>query len=157
MANPASWLTEARTRFEGVIFIDGSSRENVETTLRGFAVTRRLGDSHVAALNWLGSRKEHWLMLFDNVDDPEVQIHNYFPRGDRYSVLITTRHEMVVRLARDKGARCQISELDSNDGRRLLLDAAGLSADGLQDSENSAATTILKVCLPKRLVFIGLK
>lgn len=128
-----------------MVFIDGSSRENIEATLSEFAVSKHLGNSPIDALNWLGSRKTRWLILFDNVDDPEVRVHEYFPRRGIYSVLITTRHEEVARLARGKGSRCNILELDLEDARQLLLDAAGLNADGLQDTENAAAAALLEV------------
>lgn len=136
----------ATLSFEGVIFIDGSSRQSIETALGGFALSKCFGNTYTDALSWIGSRNKRWLMLFDNVDDPGVRLHEYFPRSSNHSILITTRHREVIRFAQGKNAQCNISELDPGDAHKLLLDAAGLDADELQDSEKATISVLLQVC-----------
>lgn len=136
-------MTKITLRFEGVVFINGSSRKSIEASLTGFAIDNRLGNAYTDALHWLDSRKTRWLMFFDNVDNPEVQVHEYFPRSG-YSILITTKHNEIVRLAQGEGARCRVGELDPKQALTLLMKAAG-NKDKLPESECVAAESLLQV------------
>lgn len=99
-------------------------------------------------LEWLGSHDARWLMLFDNVDDPDSErwIHEYFPRKRAYDILITTRHENMVRLGKGEESYCQIVELSLHVAIELLLETARLPNCVLQDAEYLAATRLLQVC-----------
>lgn len=85
-------------------------------------------------------------MLFDNVDDPEVPVTEYFPRDGKYDVILTTRHEAVVRLARGKDSDCEIAHMDSNEAFELLLRTARLQNRAIQLTEKMAAIGLLQVC-----------
>jgi hypothetical protein len=41
---------------------------------------------------WLSNLPETWLMIFDNADDPDLDLSRYFPVGARGTILITTRN-----------------------------------------------------------------
>jgi hypothetical protein len=41
---------------------------------------------------WLSNLPETWLMIFDNADDPGLDLSRYFPVGARGTILITTRN-----------------------------------------------------------------
>jgi hypothetical protein len=44
-----------------------------------------------AAINWLSNLRNPWLLIIDNADDRDFKLDEYFPRGNRGHVLITTR------------------------------------------------------------------
>lgn len=135
-----------RRRFEGILFIDGSSPDTIETALTRFAVSNNIGKEYTNTLRWLESRKGRWLMLFDNMDDPNVRVQNYFPCRNKYDIMITTRHQAVVSLARGKGSKCEIDKMDPEEALELLLEAASLRNDAIDPTENEAATSLLQVC-----------
>ncbi|KAL4960320.1 uncharacterized protein BDV14DRAFT_182970 [Aspergillus stella-maris] len=43
-------------------------------------------------MHWLSSRSARWLLFLDNADDPLMELHDYFPKGDRGHIIITTRN-----------------------------------------------------------------
>lgn len=48
--------------------------------------------NEIAAKNWLSNLQQPWLLLVDNVDDPEIDVMRVFPGGERGVILITTRN-----------------------------------------------------------------
>ena len=40
----------------------------------------------------LANTQQDWLLVFDNADDPELDLAPYFPAGDRGDVIITSRN-----------------------------------------------------------------
>ncbi|KAJ7440748.1 hypothetical protein FB451DRAFT_1377465 [Mycena latifolia] len=57
-----------------------STVTTIETGLKDLAMTKSVGDSSEAALQWLKVNQDEWLLLFDNADDPKINLNNYFPR-----------------------------------------------------------------------------
>ncbi|KAG6867134.1 hypothetical protein C0993_006438, partial [Termitomyces sp. T159_Od127] len=45
-----------------------------------------------AALTWLCCQKENWLMIFDNADDPDINLLEYLPNCNHGNILITSRN-----------------------------------------------------------------
>ena len=45
-----------------------------------------------AVRRWLSNTSEPWVLIFDNDDDPRLDISSSFPAGNRGVVLITTRN-----------------------------------------------------------------
>jgi hypothetical protein len=77
------------------------------------------------------------------VDDPNVQLHKYFPHGHKKDILITTRHQDVVRLTQEENSD-NIAELDPQEAYQLLLKSARLE-DKLDHVEDAAAKVLLRV------------
>lgn len=88
-------------------------------------------------------------MLFDNVEGPKVQVEMYYPQNARFDVLITTRHQEIVSLARGQHSSCKIEGMDEEceEALDLLLEASNLRKDALQTSEITEANDLLKVRL----------
>src|SRR5271155_5179209 len=55
------------------------------------AVCGLAGEANVVR-RWLSNLSETWLMIFDNADDPDLDLSQYFPVGTRGTILITTRN-----------------------------------------------------------------
>lgn len=68
-----------------------------------------------------------WLLIFDNADDPSLDIARYFPAGNRGTIILTTRnpqckiHETV--------QSHEFGELNADDAVTLLLRASKLPHD----------------------------
>ncbi|CAE7076101.1 unnamed protein product [Rhizoctonia solani] len=137
-------LERIAPNYEGVLFIDGSSRAKIEATLSQFAVSKYAGATHMDALKWVSNREGRWIFLFDNVDDPKIFLPEYFPWDSKCSVLITTRYRVFARLAKGGSADCNISEMNSADAHRLLLTTSGLKPDELPDLETEIANQLLQ-------------
>ena len=52
-----------------------------------------VGKNYEAALHWLSNQDEDWLLIIDNVDDPDLDLLEFFPQGANGHVLITTRNQ----------------------------------------------------------------
>jgi hypothetical protein len=139
--------TIERTRDEWtyVIYVDASSRQSIETTLQDFAQVNRIGDTYEDTMKWLESRREQWLLVFDNADDPSTNIHNFFPVGTHSSILITTRLTDLAVLAQGPGSVCRISSMNNGEALALLLRMARLQEEDLSGEEREAAEALLQV------------
>lgn len=128
-----------------VVYVDASSVEAIEGTLQDFAKAKDIGKSHDDVVDWLGSLCDRWLVIFDNVDDPSLNIRDYFPRGAHGSILVTTRLTDLALLARGPTPVCHISSMSEPEGLALLLKSARLQDLTLTDSEREAAISLLQV------------
>lgn len=84
-------------------------------------------------------------MLFDNVENPEVQLHEYFPQSSKYDILITTRHREIVSLATGRDSDCNLGEMDPREALELLLEAARVQKNTLLSAEETMAKELLQV------------
>lgn len=136
-----SWAT--------VLYVDASSRGAIESALRGFSVINGVGKSHEDTIRWLESRRERWLLVFDNADSPSLNVHKFFPKCDHGSILITTRLHDMTRLARGPCADCNLSCMNPEEALELLIKAARMQKQPLQPDEVVAANALLQVnCYP---------
>ena len=86
-----------------------------------------VGKSAEAFKCHLRDTADPWLLIFDNADDPSLQIATYFPAGNRGTIILTTRnpqckiHETV--------QSHEFGELNADDAVTLLLRASDLPDD----------------------------
>jgi hypothetical protein len=85
-------LTHVLLSFWGIFWIDGRSHRDLKRTLSEVAEFGGLDANVNAALTWLTNLDKSWLLIIDNADDPDVDLEDYIPGGDRGHVLITTRN-----------------------------------------------------------------
>src|SRR5258707_14274233 len=94
-------------------------------------------DAAVASVNDVLSRwSERWLLVFDNLDNPEdlPGILDFFPGSDRGSILITSRHAG----SKELGQSIDLDRMEKEEGLRLLLRSSVVDTD-----EHEAAVQIL--------------
>ena len=58
---------------------------------------------------WFERCDTEWLLVFDNVDNPDFEIDFYLPSGEKGNILITTRSHNFRRLA-DEGSDIEIHD-----------------------------------------------
>lgn len=78
-----------------------------------------------AALHWLSNLSRPWLLIIDNADDPDLKLAEYFPRGNRGHVLVTTRDPGKKAYGTAGDRFFEFQGLSTSDASSLLLKAAG--------------------------------
>jgi tetratricopeptide (TPR) repeat protein len=119
--------------FSHVFWVDASSQESFETSLKGISSLSAAQDSHVdgsvkSVLQWISSLQEQWLIVFDNADNlsPEV-VNKFIPSGNRGNILITSRNQSMGRIVSFEN-KIEINEMEELDAISLLLKASCLDA-----------------------------
>ncbi|KAJ7278413.1 hypothetical protein C8J57DRAFT_1576978 [Mycena rebaudengoi] len=110
------------SRFTDVFFLDASTIDTIKSGLKNIALTRSIGTEDVDASRWLASRKAEWLLIFDNADDPSINLVHYFPQSSSGNILITSRNPKLHVHAPD--AHHHISDMEEEDAVQLLLASA---------------------------------
>ncbi|KAF8742801.1 Patatin-like phospholipase, partial [Rhizoctonia solani] len=127
-----------------VIYIDASTQQSIETMLKAVAIANGIGNTYHSVLQWLEAYREPWLLVLDNVDDPSILIHEYMPRGNHGSIIITTRLPGIVLFARGTNADCSVSSMDPKDALTLLLKCARRQIQRIPPEELDNAITLLE-------------
>ncbi|KAK3050277.1 hypothetical protein LTR09_008426 [Extremus antarcticus] len=136
-----------RDRYWGVFWIDASSNESIQMSMKQMASVLGLEQNVESLRRELTNTAHTWLLVFDNADDPDVSLTRYFPSGGRGDVIITSRnpgcqqystvgHEEIGRMTRDEAhilfsktayGQVQISEEIAN-ATGQVVDALGCLA-----------------------------
>ncbi|KAJ7262958.1 hypothetical protein C8J57DRAFT_1719186 [Mycena rebaudengoi] len=100
----------------------------------------------------LASYHKEWLLIFDNADDPKLNLFNFFPQSTHGNILITSRNPQLRVHAPD--AHDRISDLEEEAAVQLLLVSA---AEPATSENETLATEIVKVlyCFPLAVVQAG--
>jgi len=95
-----------------------------------------------ASLRWLASQTDrNWLLVFDNVDNVNLNLKQYFPSCSSGNIIITTRNREL-RHYTVKDADADVKGMDLEDAKSLLL----VQARAESNIENDAlAETIVQV------------
>ncbi|KAH8814547.1 hypothetical protein DL96DRAFT_1715740 [Flagelloscypha sp. PMI_526] len=112
------FIQRNKDRFTEIFFVDASNKVTLENQLKAIAGGSSENPSIEDALRLLQTRREDWLLFFDNADDPAVNLRPYiaFSHGN---ILITTRNREV----RDHAPDCSlwVDRLELEDAKELLL------------------------------------
>ena len=73
---------------------------------------------------WLSNIPDTWLVIFDNADDPDLDISVYFPVGNRGTILITTRNPDCKVHATD-GSWREVVGMQTDEAISLMLKESG--------------------------------
>jgi len=110
-----------------------------------------MGRSVDASLRWLsGQTNGNWLLVFDNADNVDLKLKNFFPTCSSGNILITTRNRDL-RHYTAKDADADVKGMDLEDAKRLLLVQA--RAEG-NVGNNALAETIVQVNFFLYLIFV---
>ena len=127
--------------FSDVFYIDATTKETISANLKEIALAKGIGESETATLDWLSKQRKEWLLLFDNADDPTLNLHSYFPPCSHGNILITSRNRETCKHSRQF---CQVADMSPEDARDLFLEIARL--ENTTEIE-ALTTTIVKVDL----------
>ncbi len=111
-------------RFWGIFFIDTSSVDIAEQGFSTMARICKVGERTEDFKRFLTNSQELWLLILDNADDPSVDISQFFPVGDRGTILVTSRNPESRRHA-TVGSR-ELREMECDEAINLLLRCSDL-------------------------------
>ncbi|KAF8132237.1 P-loop containing nucleoside triphosphate hydrolase protein [Mycena galopus ATCC 62051] len=132
------------------LVVDMSTTETAEISLKTIAMTKQIGNSSQEVLKWLEANQENWLLFFDNLDDPQINLNRFLPKCNHGNIIITSRNPNL----RVVGAHSQVTGMEEGDAVALLLRSAGQETS--PDNE-LLASEIVKVLwhLPLAIVQAG--
>jgi hypothetical protein len=107
--------------FSDIFLIDTSTIGTIETGLKSIAVAKSSGTAAEDALLWLTTKQEQWLLLFDNADDPKINLNTWLPQCDHGNIIITSRNPELCVYA---GSSTQVSDMQETEAVELLIKAA---------------------------------
>lgn len=99
-----------------------SSAQNAELGFMEIARRCGLGLDFDGAKSWLANLSHQWLLILDNADDITFDLSNYFPPGDRGTIIITSRNPEC-RMHVTVGFE-ELDKMDLEDAITLLLKAS---------------------------------
>ncbi|KAJ7431103.1 P-loop containing nucleoside triphosphate hydrolase protein [Mycena latifolia] len=145
------FIEQSVSQFTDIFVIDTSTAETIDAGLKMIATTKSVGDSSKDAFRWLKSKKDEWLLFFDNADDPKINLNNYFPQCSHGNIIITSRNPGLCVYA---GSHCAVSDMEEEDAVDLLLASA---AQDITDYNKDVAAQIVKVLhhLPLAIIQAG--
>ncbi|KAJ6459228.1 hypothetical protein C8R45DRAFT_942253 [Mycena sanguinolenta] len=105
---------EESTCFTDQLLLDASTTDTIQTGLRNIITA---GTASQDALTWLAGKHENWLLFFDNADDPNINLNQFFPRCNHGNIIVTSRNPNL----RMYGGNSQVSDMEESDAVELLL------------------------------------
>ena len=134
-------LTALFLSFFDIFYVDATSEDTIQTDLEAIAPGNAKRTVE-ASLRWLASQTDrNWLLVFDNADNVELNLKQYFPSCSSGNILITTRNREL-RHYTAKDADADVKGMDLEDAKSLLL----VQARAESNIENDAlAETIVQV------------
>ncbi|KAJ7463228.1 hypothetical protein FB451DRAFT_1370710 [Mycena latifolia] len=145
------FIEESAAWFTDTFLIDASTSETIDTGLKTIATMKNVGDSSKEALQWLKSKQDGWLLLFDNADDPKINLNDYLPQCTHGNILITSRNPGLSVYA---GVHCAVSEMEEQDAVELLIRSS--IQNNTDGNRETAAQIVKNLCyLPLPIIQAG--
>jgi tetratricopeptide (TPR) repeat protein len=110
-----------------VFFLDASTTTTLDNSYIAIAKSKGIGETAQAARDWLANCNSPCFMLFDNTDDPKLNLRDYLPRSTNCYVLITTRLHNSGRIyGGGEESFIDLDALPQEDAEELLMRTAGV-------------------------------
>jgi tetratricopeptide (TPR) repeat protein len=107
-----------------VFCIDATSAETARQSFAKVGKTGGMEATQSAGKHWLSNLEEPWLLIINNADDPNLDLPDLFPEGDRGHILVSTRNPDF-RVHATVGST-EFKGLKENEALILLLRAADI-------------------------------
>ncbi|KAF8594387.1 hypothetical protein BDV93DRAFT_515829 [Ceratobasidium sp. AG-I] len=130
--------------FRDIFYIDATTRETISAGLAVLAKVYGTGETPEDGLAWLVSQEERWLLVLNNADDPDLNLHEFFPSCDHGDILITTRNQQVVNHATEPESYCRVGGMPPDDALELLLKSSG--SDRIEQTVSAAKKLVDELC-----------
>ncbi|KAK0478991.1 P-loop containing nucleoside triphosphate hydrolase protein, partial [Armillaria novae-zelandiae] len=114
------FVSENPSRFTHVWFLDATSNATLTADFEKLGKAACVGESVEEVRDFLRRMHEDWLVVFDNADDPNVDLSNYIPECNHGSVIITSRLTEVNQMA-SPDFHIDFGDLEQSDAVDLLL------------------------------------
>ncbi|KAJ7440005.1 hypothetical protein FB451DRAFT_142118 [Mycena latifolia] len=117
----AQSTSRPESRFPDAYFVDSSSQQTIENDLATLALAKKVGKTLQDSLLWLSNQHTEWLIVFNNADDINLNLVQYFPSGSHGNILVTSRNPDLSQLAQ---ATHKVEQMALEEAISLLLSAA---------------------------------
>ncbi|KAJ7888011.1 hypothetical protein B0H13DRAFT_2277448 [Mycena leptocephala] len=107
------------SRFTKQFFINASSLQTLDTALKNIAIAHKIGTSSEDGLLWLISQREEWMLLFDNADDPSIDLFHFFPKCTHGNIIITSRNPQLA--VHGPRSHSRVGDMNESEAIDLLL------------------------------------
>ncbi|KAH0555801.1 hypothetical protein GP486_006255 [Trichoglossum hirsutum] len=143
-----------RERFWAIFWIDASSQATAQQGFQEIARICGVEENPKVVRRWLSNIQDYWLLIIDNADDPSMDISEFFPTGNRGSILLTTRNPDC-KIHATVGS-CEFGKMCLDEAVTLFLRAAGVG-DAATEIVRKKATTVVETlgCLALAIVQAG--
>ena len=146
----SKFAEDNRESFWGVFWIDASTIERIKQTYASIAKIAGVEPNENAAMHWLSNLEQRWLLVIDNADDPRIGLEQYFPKGNRGHILVTTRNPAYKMHGNVGPGYYEFEGLNTEEANHLLLKAAR------QPTPWDSSTSISASTITKKLGFLAL-
>ncbi|KAK2765629.1 hypothetical protein FQN54_008483 [Arachnomyces sp. PD_36] len=113
-----------RDSFWGIFWVDATSRETAEEDLIDIGLTCGIEEDVAAVKQWLSNAQDYWLMIIDNAGNGWMEMSEFFPTGNRGTILITSRNPGC-KIQSTVGS-CEMGRMDPEEAQTLFLRASGV-------------------------------
>ncbi|KAJ6533869.1 hypothetical protein DFH09DRAFT_1284320 [Mycena vulgaris] len=140
------------TIFTKQFFINASSLQTLDTAFKNIAISHKIGKTSEDASLWLISLIEEWMLFFDNADDPNIDLFQFFPRCTHGNIIITSRNrELAVHAPRSYS---RVADMDETDAIDLLLLRA-VKEKTIETTQRASDIVQELSCLPLAIIQAG--
>jgi tetratricopeptide (TPR) repeat protein len=145
-------------RYEYIFFIDGSSSSSIRSDL--IAHVRSVSSEYSQAmfkeaLSFLcNPTRPNWILIFDNVDDVNLDITPFLPQCNHGSIIITTRNRSLGTLATQDNFHIELGAMSIPEATESILKSSRREqSEANQESARAIAEEL--GCLPVALIQAG--
>jgi tetratricopeptide (TPR) repeat protein len=85
-------LTRGVTRYWAIFWVDASSNDRIQQCFTQLARLLQVDVNVDSVKRKLANTSQSWLLVFDNADDPNLNLAPYLPAGNRGDIIITSRN-----------------------------------------------------------------
>ncbi|KAJ7443674.1 hypothetical protein FB451DRAFT_1376624 [Mycena latifolia] len=98
-----------------------SSQQTIESDLSSIARVKGVGKTFQDTLGWLCHEHTEWLIVFNNADDAQLKLSQYFPSCSHGNIIITSRNRTLDQAVE---AELKVDQMELKEAIDLLLAAA---------------------------------
>ncbi|KAK0186240.1 P-loop containing nucleoside triphosphate hydrolase protein [Armillaria mellea] len=133
------FLFENSSRFQHVWFFDATSDATLAADFKKFSKAAGIDESVNDVRDFLRRMDEDWLVIFDNADDPKIDLSSYIPQCNHGNIIITSHLTGIHQLA-SPGFHLDFPDLEEGEAVKLLLKHAHNNLD--DDSQQLASAIV---------------
>ncbi|KAK5260992.1 hypothetical protein LTR40_003095, partial [Exophiala xenobiotica] len=86
------YVQDQRERYWGIFWVDASTDDSIQRSFTQLARILQVDENVDCMKRTLANSVQAWLLIFDNSDDPSLNLASYFPAGNRGDIIITSRN-----------------------------------------------------------------
>ncbi|KAJ7822753.1 hypothetical protein B0H13DRAFT_2291381 [Mycena leptocephala] len=112
----------------------------------------KIGTSSEDGLLWLISQREEWMLLFDNADNPSIDLFDFFPKCTHGNIIITSRNPQLA--VHGPRSHSRVGDMNETDAIDLLLLSA-VKEKNIENTQNASEIVKELSCLPLAIIQAG--